>query len=369
MTSVRLNSTGIDIVELKLETTGSNFCHFTAHDNLLNSDLEYIFGVTDLNCDVSNLPIFPPATDDLLISIKKRYIGAQYGALPVANGPETSQRFRISEDGKKYFDTTTFVAALSTFANTFSHFQSTIGIVGADHGGGPDIPPNTLLPNKTLLKIGITSGGRLQFEGIAEFWNHFVIEFSDYAIKLFQLSNVAVNNSLSISFAGGVYTTNGLTDNGGNVVAGNNVTDTAVIAKNSVLKFLDHRLYLTCETHLAIKNNLKVVNGKEQTDATIARIPFLNEAVSTIYSRHHEIVNDIALTTKTYTGRISFVNKSQPVRQWVELITAYEQRIFRFQLFCVYNVFANGTFSQVKKDVPFDEDGSWDLTLRFVNKI
>jgi len=369
MTSVRLNSTGIDIVELKLETTGSNFCHFTAQDNVLNSDLKYIFGVTDLNCDVSNLPIFPPATDAVLITIQKRHIGAAYDALPDANGPITSQRFRVAVGGKKYYDTSTFVSALSTFANTFSHFQSSIGIVGADHGGGADIPPDTLLPDKTLLKIGITAGGRLQFDGVAEFWNHFVIVFSDYAIKLFQLSNVTVNNRLSVSFAGGVYTTNGLTDNGGNVVVGNNVTDTAILAQNSVLKFLDHRLFLTCETHLAIKNNLKVINGKEQTDATIVRVPFLNEAVSTIYSRHHEIVDDISLTSKTYTGRISFVNKSEPVRQWTELITAYEQRIFRFQLYCVYNVFENGKFSQVKKDVPFDEDGSWDLSLRFVNKI
>jgi len=369
MTSVRLNTKGIDIVELRLETTGSNFCHFTSKDNILNSDLEYIFGVTDLNADISNLPIFPPATDDVFLTIKKRHIGTALHALPNANEQLAPAFFGIFPNGTKYHDTTTFIAALSTFANTFSNVHDSAGINANHHGGGPNIPPDTFRDEgKTLLKIGITSSGKLRIEGLAEFWNHFVIVFSDYALKLFHLEKHVVQNSLSVTLINGVYTPEGLLVNG-DVVAGGNLTNTAIFATNSILTFLDHRLYVTCETHLAIKNNLKVVNGKEQTDATIVRVPFLNEAVATIYSRHNEIVDDISLTTKCYSGRMSFVSKTGGIRQWNDLLTAYEQRIFRFQLFCIYNVFANGVFSQVKKDVPFEDDGSWDLSIRFVNKL
>ena len=114
---------------------------------------------------------------------------------------------------------------------------------------------------------------------------------------------------------------------------------------------------------------MKVLNGKEKMDTSIIRVPFLNEAVSTIYSRNGEIVEDVSLTTKSYAGRMSFVNKTEQIRQWNQLISSYEQKIFRFQLYVIYNEFVNGGFTQVKKDVEFDKDGSWDLTLRFVNKI
>ena len=187
-----------------------------------------------------------------------------------------------------------------------------------------------------------------------------------FALKLFHYEHIAVNNSLSVTFDNGIYTTNGL---GGIIIPGGNLTKSMITAQNSVLTYADQRLYLTCETHLAIKPNLKVLDGQEKTDRSILRVPFLNEAVSTIYSRNGGIVEDISLATKSYSGRMSFVNKTQPIRQWNQLLSSYEQKMFRFQIYCIYNVFQNGKFSQVQKNVPFTKDGTWDITLRFVNKI
>ena len=371
MTTVLLNTEGIDIVELKLETIGSNFCHFTSQDNLLNSDLEYIFGVTDLNVDCSLLPIFAPGTSDTLITIKKRTLVG--GTLANINNAEVSPTFSILPNGAKYHDVTTFIAALSTYANTFSQQLDTAGIVAAEHGGGADIPAGAQANQTPYLKIGIDPSGRLEIQGIAQFWNHFVIVLSDFALKLFHFEHIAVNNALSVTFdaVNHIYTTNGIPAVNGAypITAGGNLTKSQITAQNSILVYADQRLYLTCETHLSIKSNLKVLNGKEKTDRSIVRVPFLNEAVSTIYSRNGGIVEDISLTTKSYSGRMSFVNKTQPIRQWNQLVSSYEQKMFRFQIYCIYNVFENGKFSPVQKDVPFTKDGSWDITLRFVNKI
>jgi hypothetical protein len=153
------------------------------------------------------------------------------------------------------------------------------------------------------------------------------------------------------------------------ITAGNNVTNSELVGSRSVLTFCDARLYITVDTHLGIKHNLKVLNGKEKTDTSIVRVPFLNHAVTTIYSRGGEIVDDISLTSKTYAGKISFVNKTEEIRQWNQLLSSYEQKMFRFQLYVIYNVFQNGVFEQVKKDVIFTDDGSWNMTIRFVNKI
>ena len=368
MTTVLLNNEGIDIVEIKLETTGSNFCHFTSQDNLLNSDLEYIFGVTDLNVDCSLLPIFAPGTTDTLITIKKRLL---LGTLANIEDAEVSPEFRIRPTGAQYHDVTTFIAALSTYANTFSQQLDADGIVAAEHGGGADIPAGAQANETPYLKIGIDPSGRLEIQGIAQFWNHFVITFSDFALKLFHFEHVAVNNTLSVSFdnVNHVYTTDGLVNQQGVIIPGGNLTKSQITAENSILVYADQRLYLTCETHLSIKQNLKVLDGKEKTDRSIVRVPFLNEAVSTIFSRQGGIVKDISLTTKSYSGRMSFVNKTQPIRQWNQLISSYEQKMFRFQIYCIYNVFQNGKFSQVQKDVPFTKNGSWDISIRFVNKI
>jgi hypothetical protein len=370
MTSVRLNREGTDLVELKLETTGSNFCHFMSENNLLNSDLTYIYGLTDLNVDTSKLTIFPPATDDVLLTIKKRHLG---DALNVLADADVSPTFSITPGGEKFYDSTSFIAKLSTYANTFSEQLDDVGITVADHGGGGvDIAAHVQdgegIP---YLKIGIGASGRLEIDGIAQFWDHFVIVLSDYALKLFHYSHLAVNNTLSVTRSAndGVYHYNALLDNAQLVVAGNNLTNSVVRAQKSILTFLDQRLFLTVETHLSTKKNLKVLDGEEKTDSGIARVPFLNEATSTIYSRDGALVDDISLTTKSYAGRVSFLNKTRPVTQWNHLISSYEQKLFRFQLYCIYNVFADGVFSQVKKDVPFYKDGSWDMTIRFINRL
>jgi hypothetical protein len=376
MTTVRLNSEGIDIVELKLETTGTNFCHFTSNDNLLNSDLEYIFAVTDLNVDCSKLPIFAPATDEVILNIRKRHLGSTLTNTTDAN--VNTHTLQVTPNGSKYYDVTSFIAALSTFANTFSQELDAVGINAATHGGGVNIVAGHMA-NEGIpyLKIGMDASGRIEIEGVAQFWNHFVIGISDFGLKLLQFEHLAVGNHLSVTLdvGLGVYTTDGIPPVvvGANVTypitGGANLTATSLLAQKSILTFGDQRLYLTCDTHLSVKTNMKVLNGKEKTDTSIIRVPFLNEAVSTIYSRNGEIVEDVSLTTKSYAGRMSFVNKTEQIRQWNQLISSYEQKIFRFQLYVIYNVFANGEFSQVKKDVQFDKDGSWDLTLRFVNKI
>ena len=376
MTTVNLNREGIDVVELKLTTTGTNRCHFTSRENILNSDLDYIFAVTDLNVDCSDLPIFPPDVLNTLITIKKRRVGQALAALPNA---DVSPTFGISPIRQRYFDVSSLIAALSQFANTFSTLQDAAGIIAAAHGGGANVVPDTMQQEGTqYLKIGLDASGRLKFEGVSFFWNHFTILLSRYAVQLFQMQDVIQPTGpyLSIRTAGGVQQYNTLVA-AGVVTVGNNFTRATIMARGSVLKFLDHRLYIVCETHLPVSKGLKVINGSEKTDMSLIRVPFDNEATSTIYSENNRIADNIELTTKAYVGRVNFVNKAHPIRQWNTLTSSYEQRIFRFQLYVIYNVFSvdaanpldQGKFTQTKIDVPFTDLGDWNITLRFVNKL
>ena len=383
MTTIKLNHEGVDVVEVKASATGTNEIHFTTKSPIFNADLGYVFCVTDLNVDTSSLPIFPPDTASTLFKIKKRHLtAANDGTLIDVELPAgTPQQLQLLPDGRKYFDTGSFLADVSGTANTFSSLQDAAGVIAADHGipGGAanlDIPPghyNQL--DDYYLKIGFDAGGRVLITGVSAFWNHFVIEFSDLAVKLFQLEDVVGvdfgRNVLSLTRPPGatVAQTKALYTNPALLQVGDILTTHTVVGRSSVLKFCDHRLFVTVETHLPTERNLRVHNGSEQTDASIIRSAFLNMAESTVYSKGKIIVDDVTLTTKSYVGRTNFVKKTEPIMKWNTLTSSYEQRIFRFFVYCVYNIFAAGVYTQTKIAVPFSDLGEWDLTLRFVSKI
>lgn len=380
MTAVKINHEGVDVLEMRASATNSNEIHFTSKHNVFNADLSYMFAVTDLNVDCSSLPIFPASTNDTLFTLKRRQL--VNNALPdvTLGNPQVIQRLQVLQNGRKYFDIATFMSDVSNTAYTFSKQQDLIGVNAGTHGGdGKAIGYYLTRPNGPLyyLTIGFDAGGRIMFKGVSGFWNNFVIELSDFAVKLFQLQDVVFKDNNGVSTLSltnvanviqfdSLYTNaqqNALTPNAGLL------TSSTVVGKSSILKFLDHRLFLSVETHLPIQRNLRVHNGDEQTDTSIVRAPFLNHAESTIFSKDNTIADEVSLTTKSYVGRVNFVKKTSPILKWNTLTSAFEQRIFRFQVYCTYNVFANGAFTQTKFPVPFPENAEWDLSLRFVSKI
>jgi len=152
MTAVKLNHEGVDIVEIRMSTTGSNEAAFTSKENLFNSELNYVFGITDLNVDVSSLPIFPPSTNQVIATLQRRHTG--YDDVQLAG---FTPSFSILPAGRKYYDTASFFSALSSFANTFSELQDTVLLVANLHGGGADIPAGTQ-DNEGIpyLTVGLT---------------------------------------------------------------------------------------------------------------------------------------------------------------------------------------------------------------------
>jgi hypothetical protein len=188
MTTVKLNHEGVDVVELKASVVNSSEIQFTAKHNLFNADLKYIFGVTDLNVDCSNLPIFPSTLNDTLFTIKRRVLDNNFELTDVAF-VGVVQRFQILPVGKRYFDTASFLSDVSATANTFSTQQDLAGVAAPTVIAAQYYANLQHGPFK-YLKIGFDAGGRITIKGVSGFWDNFVIQFSDFAIKLFQLQDV-----------------------------------------------------------------------------------------------------------------------------------------------------------------------------------
>jgi len=367
MTTVRVNQEGVDVVEVKMSTTGGSRAHFTAKDVILNADLSYIFGVCDLNVDCSGLGIFPAGFTNFGMRIRQRV--ANY---PVATAAHNSFDINPNNPLRRFGDTLSFMTQFAYWGSEqFSSEQDALGTAGPvavaiDALGDAD---------RKYINISYDVGGRIKIVGQSEFWNNYVIELSPWAAKVLQLEDyVDRNNYISLTtVAGDIRHGDSLyTDvDGGDftpTVAG--ILDSAtILGRVTVLQLLDHRIFLQVHTHLPILKGIHVQNGVEKTDNSIIRVPFVQYTESTLTSANDSLSQDVFIKCKGYVGRTNFSNKAGGVKKWTTLKSAYEQRIFRFDLFCLYNEFVGGVFVQKRYAVPFDENAFWDMTVRFVSKI
>ncbi len=365
--SVTLNHTEVDIVQLNLEQNGDPTINITTKDIILNSNLDYIFAVDQLDCDTSNLPIFEPTLNNTLFTIKKRNPGVTIANLANAN---VSATFTIDPAGRRYFDVSTFLVSISEWASQFSTRQDAMGIDAQTHD--EDIVANYFTANNLrLLQVGVGPSGRLRFTGVADFWNNFVIVFSDLAKKIFKFEDLLEVNVLAATTVNGVVSYNLLTNGvvGGAVQAGANIRKIAAQSKTSIYSHIDQRMYLEVTTDLPIARKLKIKNSKENTDVAICRVPFLNDIRSVLTIQNDAIRNEHEISIKSYIGRYSFIKKTEAITDWTVLKTAYDQRVFRFSLFIVWNMWDGTIFEQTAKQVDFKTDEFWNIGIRFVSRI
>ena len=105
MSVIQTNARGTDIVELEFYTKGSHQAQVTTRDNVVASDKDYVFGVSELIIPSSSLPLFRPGTVAELFRIKMRVVGA--GAttyVDIENNGDTAFNSTFSiTDTKKIF--------------------------------------------------------------------------------------------------------------------------------------------------------------------------------------------------------------------------------------------------------------------------
>ena len=369
MSTVRVNNEGVDVVEVKMSATGSNRIHFTAKDNILNADLAYVFGCCDLNVDCSGLGIFP---GDLAATFVMR-IRRRVANFPAATAEHNVFDLDKTNPTRQFNDTLSFMSQLAYWGSEqFSLEQDILGTAG------PEAVVADALGDagRKYLVVSYDVGGRIKITGPSEFWNNYVIELSQWAAKVLQLEDYTDdNNRISLTRftdpVTGVVSIrhDKLYNLDGTPTAGAILDSASIIGRVTVLQLLDHRYFLEVHTHLPIEKSIRVHDGVETTDMAIIRVPFTQYTESTLTSEDNSLAQSMFLTSKGYVGRVNFTNKAGTIRKWTTLRSAYEQRIFRFDLFCVYNTFVGGKFVQKRFEVPFDDNGFWDLTVRFVSKI
>jgi hypothetical protein len=385
MSVIQTNARGVDVVELEFYTKGTNQAQVTTRDNVVDSTKDYVFGVSELIIPNSSLPLFKPGTTQELFSIRYRAVGN--GAVTYADiqGPQgtvanVDTTFSIS-DTKKFFSIPQMISELSAWAGTFSAQIDAVGVTAANQGAGannPGVVDIAANSGTRWLYVDITASGHLILKCASDFLNHFIIKASPLAVKLFGLEKfldpTPNGDYIGITFdpqaaAADAYS-HRVFNNAGNVIIGQNISDFNLVGSKSMFATCDARLCTTVESHLNYPSSMKVVDSKEQTDRSIGRYYYNTDTQVQLNSDNGILTNSSKITTKSRLGQVALKKRQDPIQKWTQLTDAYEQRLFRFQVYTEYRVFnpvtRKYTLDRVK--VPFADDDYWTLTITFVSR-
>jgi hypothetical protein len=357
MSVVQHNIDGCDYIELEYFTEGSNQADLTANDKLLLDNKDYVMGVSELVVPSSTMPIFHPSTADTLFQIKKRTLGNTIANL---QNDDNNSAFVISPI-RKFYTLAEFVTRLSYFASTFSELQDQIGV--PDGAGGFHVNPQQ---NTRYLYVDITGSGQVVLKASSQFLNHFVIQVSPMAKKLFGF--VSDFLSMTRNPATGVVQSGFL--QAGLVIAGNLLDGFDFISPISIYSNCDTRLFMTVETHLNTPASLSVVNSVEQRDSSIARYYFHTDAQVELSVEEGLLTNTKKIKSKIKIGRVAMKKKHTPIQQWTILKSAINLYLFRFQLYITYRVYnaATNKFDITKISLPMTLDDYWSLCIAFISR-
>ena len=375
MTDVTLNRNGVDHVGFTMTTTGSNVASATLDKLLLDPTKEYVLRITSLNAPTGGIPIFGfneagTALNSPLFQIRKRVVGTNRNNFNTSGVFDTDfYTFFNTVDpitDQNYFTTASFITSLAKHGNNFTQQQDAIGGFGA--------PANS---QHEYLRIRLNADGCVEWIGTSTFWENFALKFTEYGKVLFGVSpfldqdlTMSVTTLADHSITHDMYDPTGVIADTGNDPAYLVTASTIKLTStSSIFKHLEHRYFVSVETDLMVQSQIKVVDGKETIDRTIAKKYFPSSTKVLLQSSDGLLSDDIDFEIEAVLGQYSFIKKTSPSRHWVTLTSSYELRYFVFRLYITYRRFQDGKFLMTRLKYPVSLDDSFTIGLEFVSKV
>ena len=273
-----------------------------------------------------------------------------------------------------------------------NNFSKKWDVIGANPTGQGNVPGNGTGSDGSVsdyLWIRLNADGCVEFIGTSLFWNNFCIVFSEYGKRLLGVNDSFLRKVAKVQPAGEFEYIMSVTlllngslrydmfDANLNVLLltalGYDILDRTVKITGDYPLFqnLDHRYFVSVETDLLVSQAIKVVDGKQTIDRSIAKIFFPTNCKVLLQSEDGVLREDIDFEITSLIGQHAFVKKTQPSRQWTALQTSYDLRFYRFHLYVTYRYFKTPenkwVFTRMKYPMP--KENSWDLALEFISKV
>jgi hypothetical protein len=340
---------------------------------------------------LNNAPIFKVATDTEIVRIGRRNAGT---SLVVDANVTIAPAYPAysADDNRKFYDVTTFVRDLNSWARGFELYQTNIGIPDLAAYGGLgdfDVGPLERLPAKdaagiaatgtySFLKFGMSPDGRLSVTGSSHFWNNFFLQFSAFGAALLgftkEVHGIVDNYYIAYTTTAAGVQTNTLVGwvdpaNGFNILQGGNTKDATSTANSPLYQLADQRVSVSVESHLPIASNIAISDEKETVDRTIVEKFFESQLHCTVKFDQDGSFSSQEISSNMYSGQVVFVKKSDRHTQWHRLLTAFQLSYFRFHLFITYRVYnaAKNTWYLSRQKLEVPDDKYWEMELRFIS--
>lgn len=382
MTDVVLNRIGIDHVSLTMTTQGSSVAMTTLNELLLDPTKEYCCRVTEINAPINSLPIFgfdaaDAILDEELFRIKYRGDdGTVVTKIQFDAGYETTNlgvpfesRLRTKgAGGRIMYAQSSFLTEMGRHANSITQGLDKIGFA-----------PFYANDKHEYFKIRLNADGCAEFIGSSVFWNFFVVQFTERGKVLFGTGPFCDENNIMAVSTRKVTNVQEykLFDNNTIIDLSNHAnykkaTDSVkIVGSYPLFKNLDLRYFVSVETDLLVQQSIKVVDGKQSVDQSIAKSYFPSTCKVNLQSEGGILKEDCDIQLETRVGQFAFIKKTQPSDHWVSLKTSYDVRFFRFNLNVTYRVFDAATqrFLLNRRKYPISQNDSWDISIEFVSKL
>ena len=393
MTTVEINRSGCDITSIDLLQTGSNQSEVMLKHDLLDSKLNYHFAVTSLSVPLNRHSIFKLSGVTELFRIERRDVGNSINDdlslhEPGNNAAPVNVGRMYILPNKKLFDIASFVKDIANTLRGFNEHWSEEGFnpqAGGYSGAGNALP--AIGGQYHFIEVKISADGTLTLIGSDVFWNNFVIRFTRTGAAILGfLKQIQVVERVGVfdgvanpthyyiakTLAGGAFSNDWLSEAPGNVgliLAGNMLQEASISSDDPLYASCDQRVKVTVESHIPYASNIAVVDEVETVDRAIATAYFESKLENQITFDEAGIYVDNWMQSQMYNGQTNFIKKSDSTFQWNRLLTAYELRLFRFQVYIHYRTWDDAnerwTLTKDKLDVPKEQ--FWELSVRFVS--
>ena len=409
MTTVEINRHGTDITSLDVFQSGSHESSVNLRHDLLDDRRNYHFAVTSLSVPLNKSPIHKLTKTLELFRIERRDVGGHIndnltlhipGGTIAANAvPELFRIFSIRPTDKMY-DVSSFVKRIANFCRGFNEFWTldTLGDgfdpTAGGYGGGVVLEGLSAAEMGQfglyhLIDVRLTADGTLQFVGSDLFFNNFVIRFKREGAAILgfydqlraedRVGGVgnfadadATHYFITKTLANGEFT-NKWVDNAaghvGEILAGGLLQEVILSSSHPIFQSVDQRIRVTVETHLPTMSNQLIMDEKESVDRSIATAYFESKLENQIRFNESGIFENMMMQSAMYAGQTNFIKKSDPTFQWNRLLTAYEQKLFRFQIYIWYRIWDDATqkWKLDKSPLNVPDQQFWEMSVRFVS--
>ena len=397
MTTVEINRSGTDQTSLDIFTTGSNESSVMLRHDLLDSKLQYHFAVTSLSVPLNKSPIFKLSVPVEIFRIERRDVGANINqpltlAVPGNIGVAVGVGTLVIRPNVKMYDVSSFVKSISNVMRGFNRHWTLNGFnptAGGYSGVGAALPALTEDEMEAqgfpyqFVQVRLTADGTLQLVGSEIFWNNFVFRFTHTGAAILgyfnQIQKVvrpapvnATHYYIAKTLENGVFTNNWISEEAGNVgeiLAGGMVQEALISSGHPLYQSVDQRVKVTCETHIPMASNIAVNDEEETIDRSIATAYFESRLENMIRFDETGVFENMTMQSAMYAGQTNFIRKSDRSFQWNRLLTAYELKLFRFQVYIYYRVWNEAAQRWVlqKSALEVPDEQFWEMSVRFVS--